>query len=157
MGYCLLDSHLPLASIFQSISLSFLLTFWLFCLGSPVGPVHFHIQFFLLNPSVLHSTICLSHQSSHLLLRASRIKSSFDDFLVLLKSKVQFSSVQSLSRSTLCNPMNCSMPGLPVHHQLPEFTQTHLHRVGDAIQPPHPLSSPSPPAPNPSQHQGLFQ
>ena len=53
--------------------------------------------------------------------------------------------------------MNCSMPGLPVHHQLLEFTQTHVHRVGDAIQPSHPLASPSPPAPNPSQHQGLFQ
>ena len=51
-------------------------------------------------------------------------------------------------------PMNCSMPGLPVHHQLPKFTQTHVHRVGDASQPSHPLSSPSPPAPNPSQHQG---
>ena len=51
--------------------------------------------------------------------------------------------------------MNCSMPGLPVHHQLPEFTQTHVHRVSDAIQPSHPLSSPSPPAPNPSQHQSL--
>ena len=53
--------------------------------------------------------------------------------------------------------MNYSMPGLPVHHQLPEFTQTHVHRVGDAIQPPHPLSNPSPPASNPSQHQGLFK
>ena len=53
--------------------------------------------------------------------------------------------------------MNRSMPGLPVHHQLPEFTQTHVHQVGDAIQPSHHLSSPSPPAPNPSQHQGLFQ
>ena len=52
--------------------------------------------------------------------------------------------------------MNCSTLGLPVHHQLPEFTQTHVHRVSDAIQPSHPLSSPSPPAPNPSQHQGLF-
>ena len=51
--------------------------------------------------------------------------------------------------------MNCSTPGFPVHHQLPEFTQTHVHRVGDAIQPSHPLSSPSPPAPNPSQHQSL--
>ena len=56
-----------------------------------------------------------------------------------------------------CNPMNYSMPGLPVHHQLPEFTQTHVHRVGDAIQASHPLPSPSPPAPNPSQHQSLFQ
>ena len=62
------------------------------------------------------------------------------------------SSVQLLSRLTLCDPMNCSMPGLPVHHQLPEFTQTHVHQVGDAIQPSHPLLSPSPPAPNPSQH-----
>ena len=53
--------------------------------------------------------------------------------------------------------MNRSTPGLPVHHQLPEFTQTHVHWVGDAIQPSHPLSSPSPPAPSPSQHQGLFQ
>ena len=58
---------------------------------------------------------------------------------------------------TLCNPMNRSTPGLPVHHQLLEFTQTHVHQVSDAIQPSHPLSSPSPPAPNPSQHQGLFQ
>ena len=57
----------------------------------------------------------------------------------------------------LCDPMNCSMPGLPVHHQLPEFTQTHVHRVNVAIQPSHPLSSPSPPALNLSQHQGLFQ
>ena len=58
---------------------------------------------------------------------------------------------------TLCDPMNRSTPGLPVHHQFPEFTQTHVHRVSDAIQPSHPLSSPSPPAPNPSQHQNLFQ
>ena len=58
---------------------------------------------------------------------------------------------------TLCDPMNRSMPGLPVHHQFPQFTQTHVHRASDAIQPSHPLSSPSPPAPNPSQHQGLFQ
>ena len=58
---------------------------------------------------------------------------------------------------TLCDPMNHSTPGLPVHHQLPEFTQTHVHRVHDAIQPSHPWSSPFPPAPNPSQHQSLFQ
>ena len=64
----------------------------------------------------------------------------------------QFSSVAQ-SCPTRCNPMNCSMPGLPLHHQLPEFTQTHVHRVGDAIQ--HPLSSPSPPAPNASQHQSF--
>ena len=68
----------------------------------------------------------------------------------------QLSSVTQ-SSLTLCNPMNCSTPGLPVHHQLLEFTQTHVHRVSDAIQPSHPLSPPSPPAPNPSQHQDLFQ
>ena len=69
---------------------------------------------------------------------------------------IQFSSVAQ-SCPTLCDPMNCSTPGLPVHHQLPEFTQTHVHRVSDAIQPSHPLSAPSPPARNPSQHQSLFQ
>ena len=68
----------------------------------------------------------------------------------------QFSSVAQLCL-TVCDPMNCSMPGLPVHHQLLEFTQTHAHQVGDAIQLSHPLSSPSPPALNLSQHQGLFQ
>ena len=69
---------------------------------------------------------------------------------------IQFSSVAH-SSPTLCDPMNQSMPGLPVHHQFPEFTQTHVHGVSDAIQPSHPLSSPSPPVPNPSQHQGIFQ
>ena len=72
-------------------------------------------------------------------------------------TKGLFSSVQSLSCVRLWNPVNCSTPGLPVHHQLLESTQTHAHWVGNAIQPSHPLSSPSPPAPNPSQHQGLFQ
>ena len=75
---------------------------------------------------------------------------------VLSLCSVQFSSVAQ-SCPTLCDPMNRSTPGLPVHHQLPEFTQTHVHQVCDAIQPSHPLSSPSPPAPNPSQHQSLFQ
>ena len=69
---------------------------------------------------------------------------------------LQFSSVVQ-SCPTLCDPMNRSTPGLPFHHQLLEFTQTHIHRVSDAIQPSHPLSSPSSPAPNPSQHQSLFQ
>ena len=69
---------------------------------------------------------------------------------------VQFSSAAQ-SCPTVCDPMNRSSPGLPVHHKLPEFTQTHAYRVGDAIQSSHALSSPSPPAPNPSQHQGLFQ
>ena len=70
--------------------------------------------------------------------------------------KETFSSVAQLCPS-LCNPMNRSTPGLPVHHQLPEFTQTHVHWVSDTIQPSHPQSSPSPPAPNASQHQSLFQ
>ena len=69
-------------------------------------------------------------------------------------ASVQFSSVIQQC-PTLCDPMNCGTPGLPVHHQLPEFTQTHVHWVSDAIQPSHPLSSPSPPAPNPSQHQSF--
>ena len=69
---------------------------------------------------------------------------------------VQFGSVTQ-SSPTLCDPMNRSMPGLPVHCQLPEFTQTHIHLVSDAIQPSHPLSYPSPPATNTSQHQSLFQ
>ena len=78
------------------------------------------------------------------------MKRCFISYVIHISSIVQ-------SYPTLCDPMNCSMPSLPVHHKLLELTQTHVHRVGDAIQPSHPLSSPSPPAPNPSQHQGLFQ
>ena len=73
------------------------------------------------------------------------------------RTNIQFSSVQSLSRVRLFVTPWISMPGLLVHHQLPELTQTHVHRVSDAIQLSHPLPSPSPPAPNPSQNQGLFQ
>ena len=73
-----------------------------------------------------------------------------------LRSSVQFSSVTQ-SCPTLCSPMNCSTPGLPVHHQLPEFTQTRVLQVSDAIQPSHPRSSSFHPAPNPSQHQSLSQ
>ena len=75
----------------------------------------------------------------------------FSYFLIASSS----SSVAQLC-PTLCDPMNRSTPGLHVHHQLPEFTQTHVHQVGDAIQPSHLLLSPSPPASNPSEHQGLF-
>ena len=81
---------------------------------------------------------------------------SFPGLSSWTSSSVQFSSVAQ-SCLTLCHPLYRSTPGLPVHHQLPEFTQTHAHRVSDAIQPSHPLSSPSPPVPSPSQHQGLFQ
>ena len=80
---------------------------------------------------------------------------------VLISFFYRFSLVQIISVAqscpTLCDPMNCSTPGLPVHHQLLEFTQTHVHRVRDAIQPSHRLSSPSPPALNLSQHHSLFQ
>ena len=84
---------------------------------------------------------------------------NYNTSIFLLEYKYcQFSSVQSLSSvQFFATSMNRSTPGLPVHHQLLEFTQTHVHRVGDTIQPSHPLSSPSPPAPDPSQHQGLFQ
>ena len=73
--------------------------------------------------------------------------------------QIRSDEIRSVTQSclTLCDPMNRSTSGLPVHHQLPEFTETHVHRVSDAIQPSHPLSSPSPLAPNPSQHQSLFQ
>ena len=83
------------------------------------------------------------------------VHSIFQVYDILLSS-VQFSSVTQ-SCPTLCDPMDCSTPGLPVHHQLPDFTQTHVHRVGDAIQLSHPLLSPSPPTLNLSQHQGLFK
>jgi len=78
---------------------------------------------------------------------------------IMASSPIRSDQIRSVAHScpTLCHPMNRSTPGLPVHHQLPEFTQTHVHRVSDAIQPSHPLSSLSPPAPNPSQHQSLFQ
>ena len=112
----------------------------------------------------MKSLVCFLVLSPH-----SRIKKSIcAGNLSVLQNKVSLttrpmptiSSVQ-FSRSVLsdfyCDPMNRSTPGLPVCHQLPEFTQTHIHRVGDAIQPSHPLSSPSLPVPNPSQHQSLFQ
>ena len=87
---------------------------------------------------------------------AMKLKDTYSLEGKLWPTSVQFNSVTQ-SCPTLCDPMNCSTPGLPVHQQLPEFTQTHVHRVSDAIQPSPPLSSPSPPAPNPSQHQSLFQ
>ena len=84
-------------------------------------------------------------------------------YIVRLRENNEFlktsDQIRSVTQSclTLCDPMNCSTPGLPVHHQLPEFTESHVHQVSDAIQPSHSLLSPSPPAPNPSQHQTLFQ
>ena len=80
-------------------------------------------------------------------------------YTVALCVCIESDQIRSVAQScpSLCNPMNRSTPGLPVQHQLPEFTQTHAHQVSDAIQPSHPLSSPSSLAPNPSQHQSLFQ
>ena len=83
------------------------------------------------------------------------LKPMHANYLQIWRS-VQFSSVTQ-SCLTLCNPMDCSTPGFPVHYQLPELAQTHVHQVGDVIQPSHPLLSPSPPAFNHSQHEGLFQ
>ena len=91
---------------------------------------------------------------THLML--SSMHPDLRDFLFVKVECIQFSSV-SQSCPTLCDPMNRSTPGLSVHHQLLEFTQTHVHWVSDAIQPSHPLSSPSPSALNLSQHQGLFK
>ena len=107
-----------------------------------------------------------SHETKRCLLLGRKAMTSIDsilklrDITLLTKvckvSSIQFSSVAQ-SCLTLCDPMNRSTPGLPVHHQLQEFTQTRVHRVSDAVQPSHPLSSPSPPAPNPSQQQSLSQ
>ena len=110
---------------------------------------NFYIFFFKFTTFCVLSKKCLPHQYWKYFSPVFSLSS----FIVLL---FQFSSVTQ-SCPTLCHPMNHSTPGLPVHHQLPEFTQTHVHQVSDAIQPSHPLLSSSPPAPNPSQHQGLFQ
>ena len=109
-------------------------------------PIHLssHI-WFVWNPNFSQDNYCVDNYYLQLCYLSSNIEKDI--------SSVQFSSVTQ-SCLTLCNPVNHSTPGLPVHHQLLEFTQTHAYRVGDAIQPSHPLSSPSPPAPNPSQHQG---
>ena len=85
------------------------------------------------------------------------VRNSFTGLEFMIQSLTTFSSVQLLSCVRLCDPMDCSAPGLPVHHRLPELAQTHVHWVDDVIQPSHPLSSPSPPAFNLSQHQGLFK
>jgi len=101
---------------------------------------------------LLQSSLLLPSPRTNSLRYPQRFSQCVSFFLL----SVQFSSVAQ-SCPTLYDPMNCSTPGLPVHHQLPEFTQTHVHRVRDAIQSSHPLSPHSPPAPNPCQHQGLFQ
>ena len=114
-------------------------------------------EFFVTQRSNIY-LLCLLHWQVDSLPLAPPGKSSkyMLPIIMSITYSVQFSSVAQ-SCPTLCDPMNHSTPGLPVHHQLPEFTQTHVHRVSDAIQPFHPLPSPFPPSPNPSQHQSLFQ
>ena len=122
--------------------------------GCPLSPELFNIVL-----EVLATAIREEKEIKGIQIGKEELKLSLfaDDMILYIENpKDQFSSVTQLCL-TLCDPMNRSMPGLPVHQNLPEFTQTHVHRVGDAIQPFHPLSSPSPPALNPSQHQGLFQ
>ena len=108
-----------------------------------------------------NNVLSKSDKSGHPCLVLDLRENAFTFPLLSMMVTVSLSSVQFISVAqscpTLCNAMNCSTPGLPVHHQLPEFTQTHVCRVSDAIQPSHPLSSPSPHAPNPFQHQSLFQ
>ena len=106
------------------------------------------VRDFILGGSKITADGACSHEIKKLLLLGREVMTNI--------RSVQFSSATQ-SCPTLCKPMSHSMPGLPVHHQVPEFTQTHVHRVGDAIQPSHPLSSLPPPAPSPSQHQDLFQ
>ena len=91
--------------------------------------------------------------------KGRRTRDQIANIYWIMEKAIRSHQIRSVAQSctTLCDPMNCSMPGLPVHHQLPEFTQTHVHQVSDAIQPSHPLLSPSPLASNPSQHQSLFQ
>ena len=106
-------------------------------------------------------------KSNHMIYQINKLKDK-NHMIISIDAEKDFDKIQhpfmiqsvsSVAQScpTLCDSMNCSTPGLPVHHQLPEFTQTHAHQVGDTIQPSHPLSSPFPPALNPSQHQSLFQ
>ena len=121
---------------------------------------------FILGGSEITADDDCSHEIKRRLLLGRKVMTNLDsifksrDITLLTKvhlvNSVQFSSVTQ-SCPTLCDPMNRSRPGLSVHHHLPEFTQTHIHRVSDAIQPSHPLSSLSSPVPNPSQHQSLFQ
>jgi len=118
----------------NQLQCSFLENSWTEEVGSPWGCKKSDLTKQLTHPSVFHTEVTMENDGCHI--------------------NHTFSSVAQLCL-TLCNPMNHSMPGLPVHHQLPEFTQTHVHWISDAIQPSHPLSSPSP-AFNLSQHQGLF-
>ena len=117
----------------------------------------------IVSVSEWYSILCIYHYFFSLLLHNVHLDISrtfsfhkWNYYEYFYKFCMQFSSVTQLC-PILCNPVNCSTPGLPVHHQHPESTQTHVHPVSDAIQPSCPPLSPSPPAPNPSQHYGLLQ
>ena len=120
--------------------------------------MHLFIHTYSLNVHLANTyyVVCLLHNKRKLIkthgLYSLTLFGFLGGWIFKLLIMVQFSSVIQ-SCPTLCDPMNRSTPGVPVHHQLPEFTQTHVHRVSDAMQPSYPLLSPSPPAPNPSQHQ----
>ena len=126
---------------------------------SPPAPIPPSIRVFS-NESTLHIR-CPKYWSFSFSITGSKENQGIllKGYIVYIIPMSLVQSVSSVTQScpTLCDPMNRSTPGLPVHHHLPEFTQTHIHRISDAIQPSHPLSYPSPPAPNPSQHQSLFQ
>ena len=138
--------------------LIFYALFWKTAWKSDTMTSHSHSPFFCELPSAVNLAIG-TLDSMHLAKYSTNSKVKWlsrNHSWLSFSSSVQVSSVAQ-SCLTLSDPMDCSTPGFPVHHQLPEFTQTHVHWVGDTIQPSHPLSSPSPAFFNLSQHQGLFQ
>ena len=150
-------AHFP--PIFQQMAIIAIWTFLLFWILKYYWSIQLIYNVVLVsgvqqNESIIHKCTLFLIYFSHI--GFYRVWVEFPVLYSMSFSSVQFSSVAQ-SCPALCNPMNCSTPGLPVHHHLPEFTKTHVHRVSDAIQPSHPLSSPSAPDPNPSQHQSLFQ
>ena len=160
------DGHLDCFHVLATINRTVInigvhISFWImaFSIYMPkrviVGSYRSSIFSFLRNLHIVLHRSCASLHSTN---NVGGVPFHVEHLLMYLLI-IRMTSFSSVSQSclTLCNPMNCSTPGLPVHHQLPEFTQTHVHRVSDAIQPSRPLLSPSPPVPNPSQHQSLFQ
>ena len=154
-----MDSSLPGSSV-HGISQARILELVAISVRCPEGALKSSDTFlWILKSTYVHSAMCRPSSESMLM-----FEPSYNPLVFVAKNRSQVyhlfcSNSSSVAQScpTLCNPMDCSTPGLPVHHQLPEPTQTHVHWVSDAIQPSHPLSSPSPPARNLSQHQGLFK
>ena len=156
IALCLLSQCFDLKSVWSDIGVATPVFSWLLGMEYLFPPLHFHFHFVSL---CLKWITCKQDGVVSVFKTDSGSLCLLGEFNLLTFKVVQFSQFSSVAQScpTLCDPMNRSTPGLPLHHQLPEFTQTHFHRVRDAIQPSHPRSSPSPPASNPSQHQGLFQ